>query len=89
MLKNVHSARAKLETLAADLEKQAAEQVRAAAEERCAAAKARCPVVTGRLRNSIRAEIKGLEAQVVSDCPYAAAVELGTSKRAPRPFMRG
>ena len=71
------------------LEELAAERVRLAAEECCEDAMARAPVETGRLRNSLRVELDGLTARVVTDCPYAAAVEFGTSKRAPQPFMRG
>ena len=72
----------------ARLRELAAERVRLAAAERCEVAKARAPVDTGRLRESIRAEAEGLTARVVADCPYAAAVELGTSRSAPQPFMR-
>jgi len=71
------------------LEALAAMRVREAAEEHCAAAKDRAPVDTGRLRASIRAEAKGLSARVLTDCEYAAAVEFGTSRAAPQPFMRG
>ena len=67
----------------------AQEKVREAAEEACGRAKARAPVQTGALRDSISVEIDGLTARVFTDCPYAAAVEFGTSKRAPRPFMGG
>lgn len=71
------------------IERQAAERVRAAAQEHCAAAKARAPVDTGRLRDSIRTESDGLTARVVTDCEYAFAVEFGTARSAPQPFMRG
>lgn len=71
------------------LEQAAAEKVREAAEEACEQAKARAPVRTGKLRDSISAEADGLSARVYTDCPYAAAVEFGTSKRPPQPFMRG
>ena len=71
------------------LEPLAAEQVQRAAEEYCAAAKSRAPVETGRLRDSIRAQCDGLSARVTTDCEYAAAVEFGTSKHPPQPFMRG
>lgn len=73
----------------ARIEQMAAQCVREAAEEHCAQARARAPVSTGRLRQSIRVECEGLQARVVTDCEYAAAVEFGTSKRAPTPFMRG
>lgn len=67
----------------------AEESVLAAAQERCEAAKGRAPVQTGALRESISMKADGLSAVVYTNCPYAAAVELGTSRRAPRPFMRG
>jgi len=67
----------------------AQKRVAEAADEGCLAAKARAPVETGALRNSISANVQGMTAVVYTDCPYAAAVEFGTSKRAPQPFMRG
>lgn len=65
------------------------QRVLAAAQEKCEAARFRAPVDTGRLRNSIRAEADGLIARVIADCEYAAAVEFGTNRAAPHPFMRG
>ena len=65
------------------------QRVLAAAQEKCESAKARAPVDTGRLRSSIRVESEELTARVIADCEYAAAVELGTSRTAPQPFMRG
>lgn len=67
----------------------AEERVRTAAQEHCEMAKSRAPVETGALRASISVKADGLSAVVYTDCAYAAAVELGTSHRAPRPFMRG
>ena len=78
-----------LRKFAARVEALTAARVRIAAQEKCAAAKARAPVDTGRLRNSIRAESDGLTARVIADCEYAAAVEFGTGRAAPQPFMRG
>lgn len=56
-----------------------------------AEAKRRCPVITGRLRNSIRSSVReseaGAEAIVGSGLDYAAAVELGTPNQPPRPFL--
>jgi HK97 gp10 family phage protein len=44
---------------------------------------------TGTLQNHIESKMTGpLEAQVSSSAPYAAALELGTSKMAARPYMR-
>lgn len=70
------------------IEPLARQRILAAAQARCEAAKSRAPVDTGRLRGSIRMEAEGLTARVIADCPYAAAVELGTAKRPPQPFMR-
>ena len=50
-----------------------------------------CPVITSTLRRSIssRAMIKGNEVKgiVGANTTYAEAVELGTSKRAPHPYL--
>lgn len=54
----------------------AAEQVRARAASLA-------PVETGRLRDSLTVR----DHSVVADCPYASAVELGTSRRAATPFL--
>lgn len=67
----------------------AEKQISEAAREGCEAAKARAPVDSGALRDSISAEAEGLAARVYTDCPYAAAVEFGTARSAPQPFMRG
>ena len=72
-----------------------AEEIRRALEEAgraCAeAAKARAPVRTGRLRDSIRWTVVSdggdLLAVVGTDVPYAAAQELGTSKRPGKHYL--
>ena len=53
-------------------------------------AKEECPVDTGRLRNSITHDVEMSEqaAYIGSNVEYAAYVELGTSKMAPRPYLR-
>lgn len=55
-------------------------------------AKLKCPVDTGRLRNSITHAIEmhllSGEAYVGTNVEYAQYVELGTSRRAARPFLR-
>lgn len=53
-------------------------------------AKEECPVDTGRLRNSITHDVDMSEqaAYIGSNVEYAAFVELGTSKMAPRPYLR-
>ncbi|HUT74996.1 MAG TPA: HK97 gp10 family phage protein [Armatimonadota bacterium] len=56
-------------------------------------ARADCPVRSGRLRASIGVEVCRapedgiIEARVSASAPYAAAVELGLGKVAPRPFL--
>lgn len=74
-----------MEIVTAAAESRVAEAARAG----CEAAKSRAPVETGALRDSISARSEGLTAAVYTDCAYAAAVEFGTVRSAPRPFMRG
>lgn len=50
-------------------------------------AKANTPVLTGNLRNSITSEVKGLEANIGTDCYYAGYVHDGTYRMAARPFL--
>lgn len=61
-----------LESVASDIEK---------------TAKKNAPVDTGKLRNSIESEAKGLEANIGTDCEYAGYVHDGTYKMAARPFL--
>lgn len=52
-------------------------------------AKRRAPVRTGFLRSSIRAqEANEREVRVVAGAEYAKFVEFGTSRQAPRPYLR-
>jgi len=53
-------------------------------------AKQYCPVDTGRLRNSITNVVEMSEQAVYigTNVEYAAFVELGTSRMAPRPYLR-
>lgn len=46
-----------------------------------------CPVRTGRLKNSIKLSSKRDSALIGTDVEYAAAVELGTEKSAPKSFL--
>lgn len=51
-------------------------------------AKALCPVITGALKGSIKAEVEGFRAEIAPHKDYAAYVEFGTYKMAPRAYMR-
>lgn len=51
-------------------------------------AKDLCPVDTGRLRNSISHAKDDDAAYIGTNVEYAPYVELGTSKRKPKPFLR-
>jgi len=71
-------------------------EVGAAVEEAAALVEARakelCPVRTGRLRDSIRAEVAAmagdvLRAEVGTDVAYASAVEMGAGRAAAQPFL--
>lgn len=54
-------------------------------------AKWNCPVDTGRLEGSINTEmnmmLKGLSASIGTNVEYAEAVEYGTSKQYPQPYL--
>jgi HK97 gp10 family phage protein len=47
-----------------------------------------CPVDTGKLRDSIRSEVEGLEMFAGSDLDYSVPVELGTRRAPPQPYLR-
>ena len=87
MLRNGDRACVRLEALRRSLEEAARRGVAGLAEAAAEEAARRAPVDTGRLRASIRARADGLSAAVTADCPYAAAVELGTSRRPPQPYL--
>ena len=57
------------------------------AERMAQAAREYAPVDTGALRSSISSCMEGGEAVISASVPYAAAVELGSFARAPRPFL--
>lgn len=50
-------------------------------------AKAQCPVKTGRLKNSIACSKEKNKAIIFTNVEYAAAVELGTSRQKPQPYL--
>lgn len=88
MIRGAEALGARLERMKERLYRGAEETVAEAAQAVCAEAAARAPVETGRLRSSIHASAEGLTAAVRCDCPYGAAVELGTSRRGAGTLMR-
>ncbi len=50
-------------------------------------AKLQCPVRTGRLKNSIACSKGNDKAVIFTNVDYAAAVELGTSRQKPQPYL--
>ena len=65
----------------------AAEICARTADSAAQAAREIVPVETGALRGSIASNAQGLSAAVTASAPYAAMVEYGTSRMAPRPYM--
>ncbi len=57
------------------------------AEIALTAAKEKCPVRTGRLKNSISSKQSKDKAVIFTEVEYAAAVELGTSRQRPQPYL--
>ena len=53
-----------------------------------AEAKRLAPVRTGALRDEIHADLTAYAAEIVSDVPYSAEQEYGTSKVPSHPYMR-
>lgn len=51
-------------------------------------AKRKCPVDTGRLRNSITHVQHGDTVSIGTNVPYAAYVELGTSRQKAQPYLK-
>ena len=51
--------------------------------------KSNAPVDSGKLRQSLKkSDIGDLKIKIETDVDYASAVEFGTFKQAPKPFMR-
>ena len=72
---------------ATELEKAIQEELEASAYQIEKQAKANCPVDTGYLRNSIKADVDNLEANIGTDVFYAPFVHDGTYKMEARPFL--
>ena len=53
------------------------------------AAKEYCPVRNGKLKNSIACSKEKDSAVIFTNVDYAAAVELGTSRQKPQPYLSG
>lgn len=69
------------------LEAQKEKALQAAGAKAAGYAKELCPVDTGQLRDSIGYTVEEDGVSIGSDVGYAAAVELGTRKRHPRPYL--
>lgn len=87
MLKNLKRVQDRLRRIGPALTGSAAESVLSAAERARLDAAGRAPAKTGRLRASLTVRLSEGGASVTADCPYAAAVELGTSRMPPQPFL--
>lgn len=72
---------------ATELEKAIQEELEDSAYQIEKQAKANCPVDTGYLRNSIKADVDNLEANIGTECSYASYVHDGTYKMEARPFL--
>lgn len=92
-IKGVKELQSKFKNIGDELQKALSEAVSAGAVVVERDAKIRVPVLTGNLRNSIREFKKNespgrVESQVGTDVEYGPAVEFGTSRRAPKPYLR-
>lgn len=87
MIGDVRRMVSRLNEISNALKLAAEEALSAGAEAALAEAKSRAPVRTGSLRASLSAQSNGLTARVATDCAYAAAVEFGSGRRAPQPFL--
>lgn len=87
MLKNAKRAQARLRRIGGVLAEQAQAAAVSAAENARREAMSMVPVDSGRLRGSLTVRECDGGASVATDCPYASAVELGTSRRAATPFL--
>lgn len=87
MIRHVDRANARLFRLLNALEAAGGDSAMEAAKRARISAMAQVPVRTGRLRGSLDAEKMDGGARLSAKCDYAAAVELGSSKASPRPFL--
>ena len=78
---------ARLRRLCRELPGAAEAAAMAAAEQARALAMAAAPVDPGRLRGSIVVKKMENGAAAAAECPYAAAVEFGSSRACAQPFM--
>ena len=76
-----------LDLVATELENAIQEELKKSAYEIEKKAKANCPVLTGYLRDSIKADVDNLEANIGTKCSYASYVHDGTYKMEARPFL--
>lgn len=83
----VHALAADIRANVAEVQPTAERIVAKTAHDIEATAEQIVPVETGLLKNSIRAQVSGLDAVVVADTEYAEYVELGTSRMAAEPYM--
>lgn len=77
-----------LERAGPEIQRLLGQVVRKVAFDVEAQAKTRAPVATGALRNSIQTHVTGaLSAEVAVGVEYGVFVEMGTTKRAAKPFL--
>lgn len=77
----------KLEKAPENIQRGAQTEITRAAYAIEAGAKRRTPVKTGRLRSSIRTDVKKLAADIGTNTEYAPFVEFGTVKQRAQPFL--
>lgn len=86
-VEGVNEVAADLGKAAATVTARASEVIRKTAVKIASTAGDLAPVRTGALRKSIKADHRGLSADIGSSVPYAGFVEYGTYKDSPQPFM--
>ena len=86
-MKGLSGVLSRLSALPGKAERAALDAALDAARAGALLARGMAPVKTGALRASISASPREQGAEISSDCPYAAAVELGGRYQAARPFL--